>query len=112
VATSSGLREARSSSNRARPVLRSSSRPLSTTCLNVSTPGGSVTFGGSQTMACSAPSMRRHMRSAARSTKVIVSLTALEENGAFDLSLALRTLFAEELPVDYGVSPSLGPEED
>ncbi len=37
---------------------------------------------------------------------------ALEENGAFDLSLALRTLFAEELPVDYGVSPSLGPEED
>ena len=36
---------------------------------------------------------------------------ALEKNGAFDLSLALRTLFAEQLPVDYGVSP-LGPEED
>jgi len=36
---------------------------------------------------------------------------ALEKNGAFDLSLALRNLFAEQLPVDYGVTP-LGPEED
>ena len=35
---------------------------------------------------------------------------ALETNCAFDLAQALRTLFAEQLPVDYGVSP-LGPED-
>jgi hypothetical protein len=34
---------------------------------------------------------------------------ALETNGAFDLSQALRNLFAEQLPVDYEVS-SKGPE--